>query len=361
LSRYRPATYQAALDGLRGLSIAAVLLYHDDYLVPGGYLGVDIFFVLSGFLITSLLFEEWNSSGAISLKKFYLRRVLRLFPALAVLLLVGTAFALTFPSAPQSPHVLRGVGYSLIYMANWANARDPFLLGPLGHTWSLAVEEQFYLLWPIIFIFALKSVRGRWRLFWVVMALAGLSAGWRFWLAAHGCSAWRIYNGTDTRADSLLIGCAAAIAMSSGWFSDVVASSWTIRVAAIAGALLIGYLMTGTSLEWIGYARGMFLVVAVGVACMVVAILADRTSVVSRLLSTAPLVWLGRLSYSLYLWHLPLYGFLKPGRLALGIDSIRIMRVLAALVAALMSYFFIERPFLRLKSRIGRPGARPVP
>ncbi|HXI57627.1 MAG TPA: acyltransferase [Polyangia bacterium] len=355
---YRPGVYQPALDGLRALSISAVLLYHDDLLIRGGYLGVDIFFVLSGFLITSLLFDEWRQRGRINLRNFYLRRALRLFPALAALLAVATAFALAFPRAPQSPHILRGVGYSLIYMTNWVNGRDPFLLGPLGHTWSLAVEEQFYLFWPVILIGLVKVFP---RLRGLIVATVGLalaSAAWRFTLFSLGSTPWRLYNGTDSRADSLLIGCAAALAMTDRRFLEIVRDSRLGRWLALAAAALLVFLMKGTPLEWSGYDRGMFLVVAIAVAIIVVVILANPDLLATRILSTRPLVWLGRLSYSLYLWHMPIFGFIKPGSLGISPTTARIARLVFAFAAAIGSYLLIERPFLRLKTRLSPKAAQ---
>jgi peptidoglycan/LPS O-acetylase OafA/YrhL len=350
-SPYRPGGYLPALDGLRALSIAAVLLYHDDYLIPGGYLGVDVFFVLSGFLITSLLFKEWRETGRIALRRFYFRRALRLFPALAALLAVGTAFALLFPNAPQSPHVLKGVGYSLVYMTNWASIRDPSSLGPLGHTWSLAVEEQFYLLWPILLIVLLRFTRGRWTLIAATVALALASGVWRLFLLSRGSTPWRLYVGTDTRADSLFLGCVAAFVLARPGVALFVSRSARLRLAAVGAAILLLALMRNTSLEWVGYGRGMFLVVAIAAATIAVVVASSPDWAITSLLSIPPLVWIGRLSYSLYLWHLPIYGLIKPGRFGGGMVAIRVSRVVIAFAVAGISYYLIERPFLRLKNR----------
>ncbi len=356
-SAYRPGGYLPALDGLRALSIAAVLLYHDDELIPGGYLGVDVFFVLSGFLITSLLFKEWHETGRIVLRRFYLRRALRLFPALAALLAVGMAFVLVFPHAPQAPHVLKGVGYSLIYMTNWASVRDPSLLGPLGHTWSLAVEEQFYLIWPILLIVLLRLTRGRWTLIAATIGLALASSVWRLFLLSRGSTPWRLYVGTDTRADSLLLGCVAAFVLARPGVAGFIGRSRRLRLAALGAAILLLALMRRTSLEWVGYGRGMFLVVAVAAALIAVVVAASSPDwAITSLLSMPPLVWMGRLSYSLYLWHFPIYGLMKPGRFGGGIVAIRVGRIVAAFAVAAVSYYAIERPFLRLKKRISSYG-----
>jgi peptidoglycan/LPS O-acetylase OafA/YrhL len=359
-SAYRPGDYLPALDGLRALSIAAVLLYHDDYLIPGGYLGVDVFFVLSGFLITSLLFKEWRETGRIVFRRFYLRRALRLFPALAALLAVGTAFVLVFPNAPQSPHVLKGVGYSLVYMTNWASIRDPSLFGPLAHIWSLAVEEQFYLLWPILLIVLLRLTRGRWTLIAATFALALASSVWRLFLLSRGSTPWRLYVGTDTRADSLFLGCVAAFVLARPGVASFVNRSPRLRAAALGAAILLFALLRKTSLEWIGYGRGMFLVVAIAAAVIAVVVASSPDWAITSLLSMPLLVWIGRLSYSLYLWHLPIYGLLKAGRFGGGIVAIQVSRIVAAFAVAAASYYLIERPFLRLKRRISTYGAGPA-
>jgi peptidoglycan/LPS O-acetylase OafA/YrhL len=350
---YRPVSYQPALDGLRALAVASVLLYHDSLLIPGGFLGVDVFFVLSGFLITSLLVDEQRRTGAIDLRHFYLRRALRLFPALWALVAVGVVFALIFPRAPQSPHIWRGVVCSLIYVSNWVNAKDAFALGPYGHTWSLAVEEQFYLIWPLILIVLLRTTRRGRTLFRITLSLAALSALWRLALSLHGSSPWRLYNGSDTRADSLLMGCATAMAMMSARSLSSGSRRW-LRWLAVGSVVFIGYLMATTSLEWIGYGRGMFSAVALATVTVLVALLTNSDWWLTRALSSRPFVWVGRLSYSLYLWHYPIYQFMKPERIRIDPRLVMVLRVCASVIAALGSFYLIERPFLRLKSRIGR-------
>jgi peptidoglycan/LPS O-acetylase OafA/YrhL len=358
---YDARDYQPALDGLRALSIIAVLLYHDESLIPGGYLGVDIFFVLSGFLITSLLFAEWRRAGQIDLRRFYLRRALRLFPALAVLLMVSGAFALAFPHAPQTPKIFRGLGYSLLYITNWANGTDPMLLGPLSHTWSLAVEEQFYLLWPILFIALLRLTKGRRSLTLAILGLALASAAWRAILFLSGTTFWRLYNGTDSRADSLLVGCVVAVAMMRLDLPRVIGGPRAARWLACAGGIALAGLMVSQPLQWSGYYLGWFFLVALAAAALVLGVLTNPDWVFTRVLSWGPLVWIGRLSYSLYLWHYPIYGFVKSERLGLDRTVVIVLRLLLAFVAAIGSYYLVERPFLSLKKRLGnRPRPEPL-
>jgi peptidoglycan/LPS O-acetylase OafA/YrhL len=343
-----------ALDGLRAIAILAVLLFHDDHLIPGGYLGVDLFFVLSGFLITSILLDEHRRTGRLDFGRFYVRRALRLFPALVVLLAFGLTFAIAFPRAPQSAHILRGVGYSLCYAANWATSRDPQFLGPLGHTWSLAVEEQFYLIWPPILFLTLRASRSRRTLLLTTLSMATISALWRLALSLHGATPWRLYVGTDTRADALLIGCATAIALANRRFASFASNSRVPRYLAVGGAILITWLMKGTPLEWRGYDRGMFFVVSVSTACILVVVVTQRGWGPVVVLSQPILAWIGRLSYSLYLWHLPLFGFIKSERFSMAPTTVRTLRIALTFVVAAGSYYLIERPFLRLKSRLRR-------
>jgi peptidoglycan/LPS O-acetylase OafA/YrhL len=345
-----PGKYQPALDGLRALSILAVLLYHDDYLLPGGYLGVDVFFVLSGFLITSLLYEEYGRSGRVDLRAFYLRRALRLFPALGALLLPAIAFVLVFPRAPQTPGLRSGIISSSLYVANWVSARHPRLLGPFNHTWSLCVEEQFYLLWPLMLLGLLAATRGRRRaLPFVIGALALVAAFWRYALAARGATAWRLYVGTDTRADSLLVGCAVAIAMANGDLPRLLGGARAVLWLAIPGALWMARLLATTELEWPGYARGGYTAVAVATALVLMAVLTNPRAAATRLLAARPAVWLGRLSYSLYLWHMPVYTILRSDRPTFASLPLAVIRPLAALAVACLSYYVVELPFLRRK------------
>jgi peptidoglycan/LPS O-acetylase OafA/YrhL len=344
--------YQPALDGLRALSIVAVLLHHDNSRLRGGYLGVNVFFVLSGFLITSLLFEEWRRQGRIDLRRFYLRRALRLFPALAALFVVCTTFALAFPRAPQSAQVMRGVGYSLLYVSNWAVIRDRALLGPLVHTWSLAVEEQFYVLWPLCLLGLLRMTGGRRSLSLLIAGLAITAALWRGALFVAGSTEWRLYVGTDSCADSLLIGCAVAVAMTHRDLPKMLGGPRAARWLAVLAAIFIVSLMISTPLEWRGYYLGGFLGVAIAAATILVALLSSPDWWVTRVLCLPPVVWIGRLSYSLYLWHLPIYNVVKSEKLGLGHLDILILRLSLSFVTAIGSYYLIERPFLRLKTRM---------
>jgi peptidoglycan/LPS O-acetylase OafA/YrhL len=221
---YYPLGYKPALDGSRAVAILAVLLFHGG--APGfgwGYIGVDLFFVLSGYLITSILLVEHAKVGRISLLDFYRRRALRLFPALAALCLTFLVYAAVALDDPTQG--IREVLIVALYAGNWIRA---FSLGQpqyLGHTWSLAIEEQLYLVWPLLIWGVLFLSKGSAaKALRLVVALAIASIGWRAILALQGATADRLYNGSDTRADALLIGAALALALATPAVATPVAS-----------------------------------------------------------------------------------------------------------------------------------------
>jgi len=212
--------YRPALDGLRAIFVLMVMASHTEMpFFRGGGLGVTGFFVLSGFLITSILVRERNDTGGINLKAFYARRALRLFPALFVLLAACAVCTIAFSTGAKADAYWQGIGWALAYVSNWPLAIYDELtawIGLLGHTWSLAVEEQFYLTWPLILV-ALLSLKMKRR--WLVGAallLALASAIWRLVLYSNDVAVARLYYGTDTRAEALLIGCALGLLFSTG-------------------------------------------------------------------------------------------------------------------------------------------------
>ena len=196
--------YEPAFDGLRALAIIFVFLVHAwESAFPGGWAGVDIFFVLSGYLITTLLTNELSETGTIDYRNFYIRRVLRLWPAFAVFLLV-----VVLEMSVRAPNIwsFGAVGLSAVYLMNWNRAFVWWSQHNLGHTWSLAMEEQFYLLWPalLVFIFSRRAIC-------CVLAMIIAMVTWRCFLALDGADPERTYNGFDTHGDALLIGCLLAL------------------------------------------------------------------------------------------------------------------------------------------------------
>lgn len=323
--------YRPALDGLRGVAIALVLIGHAR--LPGlsaaATVGVTLFFVLSGFLITSLLLEERERTGRIDLLGFYKRRARRLLPGLFVFLaVIGGVYVL----GGVGDRVAGVILPPLFYYANWHVVLGGNL--PLvGHTWSLAVEEQFYIVWPLLLIGAV-ALTGYRRLALVGGSLAAAIAIVRFalWDPAN---ADRVARATDMRADALLAGCVVA-------FLFAIRPRVIPRWAMLAGTAAVGasMLMHGGGLRY----TLLLLLVAVGGAILV-AWAATRPA---PLLSWRPLVWLGGISYSLYLWQTPAMSIarrvIEPEPLGV------VVGILAALTLAITSTRYVERPFLRRRS-----------
>jgi peptidoglycan/LPS O-acetylase OafA/YrhL len=362
-------TYRPALDGLRGVAIIGVFAHHAQVpFLAGGFIGVDIFFVLSGFLITALLLQEAAETRRISLRSFYIRRALRLLPALAVLLgallLVPRAFGMTRADAAVVSTV------SALYASNWVRAFDVLDLEVLSHTWSLSIEEQFYLLWPpLVAVSVGLGLRRRWL---VLVALAGIAeatiARSALWTTDES---WRrLYNGLDTRIDTLLVGALAALVLASLPSLDVLRGRAFRAIVLVAALVLVGAMHAGR----IGASAmyfGIGTLVALCAALVVIGtVTADRG--ISSLLAFGPLVWIGRISYGLYLWHYPVVvGLFDSHRLArLGINPAWWipMQIGASLALATASFYLLERPILRLKARFGSrvaghpesPSARPL-
>lgn len=261
-----------ALDGLRGIAILAVLLYHAG-LLPGGFLGVDLFFVLSGFLITSLLVDELRATGRISLRDFYARRALRILPPLFATVALVLLLAPILKQPPLLP--------SLIFYANFVEEGS---LGQLKHTWSLSVEEQFYLLWPALFV-----VLGRARVpFLVVVVLA--APMYRLAALDAGMPLIDVFRSSFARADTIALGCLAALA----W---VRTGAWA--AAGVAGILAAFWCLAFGVMGW-----GLS---AFALLCAATLLAVTGPGAVARLLSCASLRYLGSRSYGLYLYHLPLY------------------------------------------------------
>ncbi|MCZ0211417.1 acyltransferase, partial [Streptomyces sp. UMAF16] len=168
------------LDGLRGVAVLMVLVYHLG-LAPGGFLGVDVFFVLSGFLITSMLVEEWQRRDSISLRRFYARRALRLLPAFLVLLVICLVEAIAIAPTEEKPARLKAIGVAACYLSNYPPLLPATDMSLLGHTWSLSLEEQFYLLWPLCLFFMLRTRLSRGRLVAIVCAGIAASATYPSW------------------------------------------------------------------------------------------------------------------------------------------------------------------------------------
>ena len=406
-----------ALDGIRAVAVLGVMLFHGGApLATGGFLGVNMFFVLSGFLITSLLLGEWARRLTIRLASFWGRRARRLLPALLLLLVGVAAYARFFASPGEFAGLRLDALSTLVYVANWhfivggsnyfASAAQP---SPLSHMWSLAIEEQFYIVWPPVVLGLLyvgKRLRPSRRL-WPVLAAAVVgalaSAGDMRWSYLHGASITRLYEGTDTRCQDILVGAALATGMAI-WAQhrravpvpvpdlDVIEfsrahpaagtvglgaapahrrdiqrrrgpsvkpiSAWelsssTMRLAGqfFGWAALIGLVVAWGRLSGpTGFLfAGGELLVALAVALLLFCVVTAQRGSLARALANPVFVYLGTISYGLYLWHFPLYSLLDAGRMHLYALPLLAVRMSATVVVATASYYLVERPI-----RLGR-------
>ncbi|MDT7764261.1 MAG: hypothetical protein QOC63_3681 [Mycobacterium sp.] len=352
-----------ALDGVRAVAVALVLAEHGGIPgVSGGFLGVDVFFVLSGFLITSLLLDELARTGRIGLAGFWIRRARRLLPALIVMVLAVVAVRALFP--PEATATLRDDAVAAFFwMANWAfvaQRTDYFSQGsapsPLQHTWSLGVEEQYYLLWPLLLIavVALVGARARWAAF--ALATAGVvgSAAAAILLASDA-GVNRVYFGTDTRAQALLVGAAAAALLVRDWSvltdgGTMIRKRWGRWVAAASSVLgvamlaALAHFATGSARE---FRAGLLLVVALAAVLVVAPVALDQSGFVARALACRPLVWLGAISYGVYLWHWPIFLALNGERTGWSGWRLFALRCAATLAVAAASWWLLEQPIRR--------------
>ena len=344
--------YVAALDGVRAIAVGAVLLYHGGVsIAPGGFLGVDMFFVLSGFLITSLLITERAATGRIDLFQFWLRRARRLLPAAFLLIAVTALVAAIF--LPADAVRTRGDAIaSFFYVNNWHQVlsqqsyfetfQRPSLL---QHLWSLAVEEQFYLLWPLALGLCMSKL-GRARTAQLTLVLAIVSAIAMGILFDPGQDPSRVYFGTDTHASGLLIGALLAFVWPLGPLRGRPNkhAAIVLDAGALAGLVLVVAAITG----WQDYEpwvyRGGILVFSIACALLIAAVV-HPAGRIRRVLGLAPFVWIGRRSYGIYLWHWPIMALTRPG---LDLDWSRWvlvpLQIGAAVGIAALSYTYVEMP-----------------
>ena len=352
----RHLTYQPALDGIRALAVAAVLAYHAGRpWADGGFLGVDAFFVLSGYLITSLLLVEWRGRASISLLAFWARRARRLLPALFLMLIGVAVYAVVF-AQPEELGKIRGDALATIgYVANWRpvftdqSYFDRFSMpSPLRHTWSLAIEEQYYVVWPLLLLAVLRLCRGSLRvLVMVSLTLMAASALLMGLLFEPGQDPSHVYYGTDTRAQSLLMGSVLAMLLPQLGFLRRRPVGYALQLAAILCAVFIGWMWVTTSGDSSFLYRGGFLLLALAVAVVIAASVQPKVGPLGRVLSLPPLRGLGLISYGVYLWHWPVYLVLTPDRTGWGGYELFGLRVLTTLAIALASYHLIEMPIRR--------------
>jgi len=353
--RYR-FRHLRALDGFRGIAALLVACYHTKtipHFTGAGQAGIEMFLVLSGFLITSILRREQTETGAIRLRRFYARRMRRLFPALLAYSLVAIGVAEVTGWWDRNPIFLNAAA-SLTYTSNWAQLQFSSIPILFGHTWSLAVEEQYYLTWPLVLGgLALLPDRRRWP---AGVALLAAALMWRGLTIADDPTLRRIRNGTDMRALGLLAGGVLALTLEQGrrrveGFLRAPATGLGAGVALVLSWFAVG--------EYTGRMFMTWMVVAIGAStvfighCALTDVLGGP-SPLGRVLSRRPLVWLGAVSYSLYLWHPLAIAAIRQTDVALGVRPLRMALMLGvSLVLAVTSYHTVERRF--------RAPARPAP
>ncbi|HEV8429618.1 MAG TPA: acyltransferase [Pyrinomonadaceae bacterium] len=366
----RSVSYRSSLDGVRGIAVLSVVMGHAQGLIfahsigpldfSGGFIGVDIFFVLSGFLITSLLLNEYQtSSGNISLKNFYIRRSLRLLPGLLVFLLAMLAYSRFALSPKVARDTLKFTGVVILYVTNWVRAFE-WLPGSdlLGHLWSLAVEEQFYLIWPPLLLVLLRLRIPRHSLTILVGGLIVLAVLHRVNLLIRG-GFWegRIYLGSDTRADSLLMGCLVAMVHQWRMLPDGKVFNRVMRAVTVAAHFtLFVYFVDAFGIR----TQTFFTFGLTGVAFAVgIVILQAMRSTANPLLSVLEnrfLVYVGKISYGLYLWHF--FAIEITLRLPVGNPIKLVLSLLALFAISGASFYCVERPFLKLKNRFAAGAQR---
>jgi len=370
----RPALrHVPGLDGLRGLALGGVLLFHANSALPGGYLGVDLFFVLSGYLITSLLLAEEQRTGRIDLGAFWVRRARRLLPAVLSLMPAIALYARYFAKPDELAEIRGDALATLGYFSNWRSIladRSYWQLfaspSPLEHTWSLAIEEQFYVVWPLLFVLVVLVVRAfareprprdpalvRHAVLALALGLAAASIALTLYLYSPARTS-RVYLGTDTRAAGILLGAALAALLSPNT-RTIEKARLPFGVLGAISACGLGYLWWTLDGQDPALYRGALwlseLAVVVLIACAVLA----PSTFVGRALAWRPLRWLGTISYGVYLWHWPINVFCTTERLHLHGLGLHVVRFALAFLIASLSYRYLERPILTRTLSFGRP------
>ena len=350
-SESRKLDYHPELDGVRAVAVLFIILFHLSATMPGpdfwgAYLMVDVFFVLSGYLITTLLLRERRERGRVSLGNFYVRRALRLLPALFLAVGLGFLVDAVLDDALPRPY-WQVVGLVLSYVGNWF---DPQSLGFLAPTWSLHLEEQYYILWPVILVFGLA----RWPRRRIAVALcigAFACAAIRFWTHARGYASFDFYA-TPARADGVLLGSALGVMLPevSVRMKRLLASGGAGVIAAFVIAL--GFLLTSPEKDGM-YNGGLFAVNAASMLLVAHLVLGGSRGWLYPFLAFKPLTYVGRISYGLYLYHAMVIAFVFNVSGARESFGTALLAFAATLSLGIASYELIEKRALRFKGRFG--------
>lgn len=344
----------AALDGIRALAVVAVMLAHGSYgYMPGGIFGVDLFFVLSGYLITRILIREFEATGRVYFRLFYLRRAYRLLPALIAALLLARLLW----QNPMQVTDLYSWGECCVavffYYANFVRQH----LGILDHTWSLSMEEQFYLIWPVALFYLLKKGSRFSLVFWPVVIICGATV-LRFVLFASGSSI-DLYAFGPARIDSIMIGALAGLYVENPASQAVIRrwAAWRFPEVILV-AFLPALFLVGSDTSWL-YFGGFTLIALLGAVFLLGIAHDDRPTMLRQVLSSRGFRWIGKRSYGIYLYHVPIFWALESFRVPhsnVNFLSVSLARFAVVFAVAGVSYQFLEMPFLRRKEHL-RPSA----
>jgi peptidoglycan/LPS O-acetylase OafA/YrhL len=355
-----------AVDGLRALAVSGVMAFHFGLGVPGGFLGVDLFFVISGYVITRLLLIEWQRTGAIGWARFWGLRARRLLPAVMVVLIAAQMW-LRLGAPPELRTTTNAQTIAaLTYVSNWyAIVADVGYWGaqtdatPLTHLWSLAVEEQFYLAWPLLLIVVLAFSRSR----PVVAVVAGVGAAASYLTGSvlfHTAGTDRAYLGTDARAGALLLGVLCALALTrlapgpdGSWdrllTPRLLTAAQATFVLAVA-ALALLWATAGIHAPWL-YEGGLG-IAGISAVLVIAYLVAVPGSAPARLLGSRPMVQIGRLSYSLYLWHWPVHVYATHRWARLGRPLLIAGEIGTTLALSVLSFLLVEQPARKVRRAV---------
>ncbi len=349
--------YMPGVDGLRALAVATVFIFHaGGTWLPGGFLGVDFFLVISGYLITSLLVAEQQSGGRIDLWRFWLRRVRRLIPAL-LLAIAGTLVAMLILHWDEVPRLKGATLSAFAYVTNWyfIFADVPYVEkfgrpNVFTHLWSLAVEEQFYLFWPLVLAVILVVLKLRpWAIGVLAVAGAAFSTAWAWHLYDPYALPWRIFYGTDTRAVGLFVGIVGAILLPPSRLRPVASAAGRWGMEIIGLAALAGVLWCMFSIDEFEnrlYQGGMLMLAIPAIVLIIVS--AHPQTLLGKFWGLPALVWIGARSYGMYLWHWPVLMLTRPGD-DVSISGAPLVAIQIMLVVGIsaLSYRFVEQPIRR--------------
>jgi peptidoglycan/LPS O-acetylase OafA/YrhL len=347
----RLLAYQPSLDGVRACAVLAVIASHTSAsITAGGSLGVDVFFVLSGFLITTLLLREWEDTGTIDLRAFYVRRLRRLMPAL-VLVVVSTALVygiFSVGGAAYARSTVVQVPEALFYAISWISAFNLRPPGALTHTWSLSVEEHFYVLWPpLLLVAARRGTRAARRL---AIGAFSASAVYAVSLGIADRFQQRLYFAPDTRFHAIACGCVLAVVLP---LIPERARSLRIDVVFTAAMAFVAIMMLVTRFNTLAYYMGLNVALDIAVAVIIAYLMRYAHAPAAQVLGSRPMVWIGKRSYSIYLWQVPVIVLFNNK-----LHDLHAMRVVLAIFVTFglsaFSYRFVELPFQASRTRVER-------